>query len=174
MGSGAREGDFSRAADAGLLVAELGFHLLTGSGPGAMRAASEAFIAVSGRKGLAIGIVPALDQKSAMAPGGYPNPFVEVAIFTNLVRVGGPDDPKTRNHINILTANALIFCPGSEGTKCELDLAHRYLKPRRLYLGREGTIAGEDLTALAHLAPAAGDLKNLQKFLLATLNPDQS
>lgn len=121
------------ARDVGALVARLGAHLLTGGGYGVMEAAAEGFVGVSGRDGLSIGIVPrdpdgpfdAPDRGSDGTP--YPNPFVEIAIMTPLPPIV-PDWHRTpaRNHVNVLTADAIIALPGNDGTRNELDMAAEY------------------------------------------------
>jgi predicted Rossmann-fold nucleotide-binding protein len=51
------------------------FHLLTGAGGGVMRAAAEAFVAVEGRAGLSLGIVPGAVEGGVWRPKpGYPSP----------------------------------------------------------------------------------------------------
>src|SRR5262245_23821946 len=84
------------AGDVGPLIAELGFDLLTGAGRGVMEAVSRAFVETAPRAGISIGIVPAevtplesLEQRRDdeidydLRPG-YPNPWVELAIYTHL------------------------------------------------------------------------------------------
>ena len=60
----------------------------------------------------------------------YPNPFVEVPIFTHLPGGGaGTDDALTRNHINILSSDFVVLLPGGPGTALEAALARAYRKP---------------------------------------------
>lgn len=131
-----------RCAEVGRLVAALGCHLLTGGGRGVMEAVSRAFFETAPRRGLVIGVLPgAVDPLTALEdrhsgavdyelPDGYPNPWVELAIFTHL-----PDSGKdgtfrsSRNHINILTADAVVALPGREGTSAEMWLALQYGVP---------------------------------------------
>jgi predicted Rossmann-fold nucleotide-binding protein len=125
------------ARDAGALVARLNVHLLTGAGYGVMAAAAEGFVAVAGRAGLSIGIVPRepdgpFDEPDH-APDGrtYPNPSVEIAIRTPLPpRVEEWQTIPARNHVNVLTADLIVALPGGVGTANELDIAADYYGER--------------------------------------------
>jgi predicted Rossmann-fold nucleotide-binding protein len=117
----------------GSLVAGLGCHLLTGAGYGVMAAAAEGFVMAEDRAGLSIGIVPRkpdgpFDEPNQDRDGRtYPNPFVEIAIRTPLKpRVKGWQMAPSRNHINVLTPDAMIALPGGFGTANELDMAAEY------------------------------------------------
>jgi len=117
----------------GAMVAGLGAHLLTGGGYGVMAAAAEGFVSVTGRLGSSIGIVPRdpdgpFDQPNRDPDGRrYPNPFVEIAILTPLPpHVHDWRATPARNHINVLTADAIIALPGGVGTENELDMAAEY------------------------------------------------
>jgi predicted Rossmann-fold nucleotide-binding protein len=116
-------------------IAEAGFDLLTGAGGGVMRVAADAFVQVQGRRGISIGIVPGTVDGGEYRPrSGYPNPGVELAIYTHLPLSGEQGtDPLSRNHINVLTPHALVVLPGSAGTASEASLALRYGKPVILY-----------------------------------------
>ena len=156
MGSGsARHADL--AEPLGRALARMGVHLLTGGGAGVMESVSQAFIAVPGREGLVIGILPAGDARpdrtdadssrsdSYMSrseahpshidadpgtPPGYPNPWVELAVRTHLDARGDDGSGiRSRNHINILSADVVIALPGSSGTASEVELAIRYRRP---------------------------------------------
>jgi predicted Rossmann-fold nucleotide-binding protein len=123
----------------GRLVAALGANLLTGGGRGVMEAVSRAFFETSPRDGLVIGVIPAevdplqaLERREPTAvdyrpPDGYPNPWVEVAIYTHLPD-SGPEGTlgTSRNHINVLSADAIVALPGEAGTESEMWLATRY------------------------------------------------
>jgi uncharacterized protein (TIGR00725 family) len=112
----------------GRLIAEMGFHLLTGGGHGVMADASRGFTSVPGRAGLTLGIIP----RSATGDEekeDYPNSWVELPIRTHLAGHLGPDGEDSRNPINILTAGRIIALPGSEGTRAEIRLAVRYGRP---------------------------------------------
>jgi predicted Rossmann-fold nucleotide-binding protein len=143
LGQGARiaadRAALARAA--GAMVARLGAHLLTGGGYGVMEAAAQGFVGVSERAGLSIGIIPRepdgpLDQPNHDPDGRrYPNPFIELAIYTPLPpRAEHWQSTPSRNHINIFTADAFVALPGNAGTKNELDMAAFYrdeaAKPR--------------------------------------------
>lgn len=121
------------ARAAGEMVARLGAHLMTGGGYGVMAAVAEGFVAVPNRAGLSIGIVPrapdgAFDDPNRGAHGEpYPNPFVEIAIVTPLPpRSEDWRSLPSRNHVNVLTADAIIALPGGAGTQNELTMAATY------------------------------------------------
>jgi uncharacterized protein (TIGR00725 family) len=112
----------------GRLIAEMGFHLLTGGGRGVMADASRGFTSVPKRLGLALGIIPR-STTSDEAKEGYPNPWIEVPILTHLSGLLGPAGEDSRNFINILTAWRIVALPGGEGTQAEIRLAVRYGRP---------------------------------------------
>lgn len=125
-----------RAQRVGSWIASQGYHLLTGAGAGVMSEASRAFVAVDGRTGCVIGIVPTVSEDPVRPPvPGYPNPWVEIPIFTHLgVGRETGDEPASRNHINVLTSSAIILLPGGEGTASEARLALLYRTPAVAYL----------------------------------------
>lgn len=132
-GAAIAAGRAALARETGALVARLGAHLLTGAGYGVMEAAAEGFVAVERREGLSIGIVPrrvsgGFDEPNRTGEGRpYPNPFVEMAILTPLPpRVTDWTHVPARNHVNVLTADAVIALPGSKGTNNELDMMAHY------------------------------------------------
>lgn len=130
LGSGTREHDHL-ARPLGQWLARQGVHLLTGGGAGVMRAVSHAFHAVQPRRGLVLGVIPGhVDAGRYERRPGYPNEFVEVAVFTHLP-LSGPDGMRlaSRNHINVLSADVCIALPGDAGTTCEVHLAVRYRRP---------------------------------------------
>lgn len=166
MGSGHLDDNFPHVAPLGAKIAEMGFHILTGGGFGVMQEAARGFTEFKNRKGLALGILPMMELMTNNRFDEYPNPYVEINIQTHLLRDGGPDDPFTRNHINILTANALVFCPGNAGTHCELDLAIRYKTPAILYMGGAHTIDKMSVAQLqAYGLPMVEELKDVEAFL---------
>jgi predicted Rossmann-fold nucleotide-binding protein len=132
----------------GAMVARLGAHLLTGAGYGVMAAAAEGFVSVETRAGFSLGMAPhdpegAIDQPNR-APDGrpYPNPFVEIAVFTALPpRAADWRNAPSRNHVNILTSHALVALPGAVGTTNELEMA-------------------------AELGPAAGSSPDMRRTIL--------
>ncbi|HEX8825840.1 MAG TPA: molybdenum cofactor carrier protein [Archangium sp.] len=151
-------------------IAAQGFHLLTGAGGGVMRAAAEAFVAVEGRAGLSLGIVPGTVGEEGWRPKpGYPNEAVEVPILTHLPLSGARGtEPMSRNHLNVLTARALVALPGGAGTVSEAVLALRYGKPLILFGPREAF----------HAFPAELErteaLERVCAFLLAAPHPGPS
>lgn len=130
VGSGTDEYDVL-ARPVGELLAELGVNLLTGGGGGVMNSVSRAFTQAQRRSGICIGIIPCLSERERGRPkDGYPNEFVELAIYTHLPHSGdrGKED-LSRNHINVLSCAALIALPGALGTASEVSLALDYKKP---------------------------------------------
>ena len=112
-------------------VAKAGYHLLTGAGGGVMAAVSKAFAEVPNRAGHVIGVVPSRSDAQHWLPmPGYPNPWVEIPVYTHL-DTGGPlgDEPMSRNHVNVLTSTVVVLLPGGEGTASEARLALRYDTP---------------------------------------------
>jgi len=95
----------------GAAIARRGHVLLTGGGTGLMRAASEG---AHGAGGLVIGILPN-DRLRPME--GYPNEFVDIAIYTGMY--------EGRNVINAKTPHCLIALAGGAGTLSEIALAFR-------------------------------------------------
>ncbi|MBM41228.1 MAG: molybdenum cofactor carrier protein [Acidobacteria bacterium] len=119
------------ACPLGVWIAEAGYHLLTGGGAGVMAAVSGAFAAVKDRRGLVLGILPSVEGTPGReSPDGYPNRWVELPIRTHLASRGSRgDDPASRNHINVLTADVVVVLPGGAGTASEVQLAARYGRP---------------------------------------------
>jgi uncharacterized protein (TIGR00725 family) len=130
MGSGTAE-HTEYAEAVGQALAELGVNLLTGGGGGVMSAVSRAFIEHRRGVGICIGIIPCADETQRSTPkAGYPNPHIELPIYTHLPYSGplGTHD-LSRNHINILSCVAVVALPGGDGTRSEVSLAIRYGKP---------------------------------------------
>ncbi len=190
MGSGsARHADL--AEPLGRALARMGVHLLTGGGAGIMESVSRAFIAVPGREGLVVGILPAGDARPGRGdadasqgdsnmtrieahsshidadpgtPPGYPHPWVELAVRTHLDARGDDGSGiRSRNHINILTSDVVIALPGSSGTASEVELAIRYRRPLIL-LG--DTARAERLPAAV---PTAENVDDAVRFVRRTL-----
>jgi uncharacterized protein (TIGR00725 family) len=111
----------STAALIGELIAGSKAHLLTGAGQGVMQAAAEGFCRVDGRQGFSIGIVP-YNTKTDQPKPNYPNPFVEIPIFTHL-------SSEARNLINATTVHLAIVLPGGKGTDQEREAAENERKP---------------------------------------------
>ncbi len=167
MGSGTEAWpDF--AEPLGHHVAARGAHLLTGGGPGTMSAVARAYCATPGRRGLSIGILPTVPDAAsgyALKPG-YPNPWVEIPIVTPLGTFAGDgDDALTRNHVNILTADAVVALPGAVGTHQEIRLARRFRKPIVLF----GPAA--EFAEFAGTLPHAPTIADVAAFLDKALAP---
>jgi uncharacterized protein (TIGR00725 family) len=164
MGSG-RSTEESTCRELGQWLARTGVHLLTGAGGGVMKAVSRAFFETPGRRGMVIGIVPAAFGGVYGTPAGYPNPWVEIPIYTHLPRgsVTG-DDPLSRNHINVLSSDVVVALPGSEGTACEVRLALMYRRPLVAYLAERGQIPD-----LPTEVPVRSTLEGVQTFVRRTL-----
>jgi predicted Rossmann-fold nucleotide-binding protein len=149
----------------GRLVAELDCDLLTGAGGGVMAEVGRAFAERRdelGGAGIAIGIVPgSLDAEGRYCVrSGYPNPWVELAIYTHLPRSGKEGrDLLSRNHINVLSADAMVALPGGPGTLSEVALAQGYGIPLIAY--RRPPHAGID-----HAAHIGG----VREFLVTQLS----
>src|SRR5215470_1887573 len=134
MGSGTFEHD-EYARPVGEALADLGVNLLTGGGGGVMTAVSRAFTTAPRRIGMSIGIIPCASESDRGTPkAGYPNEFVELAIYTHLP-FSGPQGTHdlSRNHINVLSCAAIVALPGEAGTAAEVSLAIRYHKPVIIY-----------------------------------------
>jgi uncharacterized protein (TIGR00725 family) len=173
------------AREVGAMVAGLGSHLLTGAGYGIMAAAAEGFVSVADRLGWSIGVVPrmsngAFDEPNRDVDGRpYPNPFVEIAIHTPLPpnAVDWRTTP-ARNHVNVLSAHAIIALPGSIGTQNELDMAAEYRGEGALTPGERRTILvgpAEEFQAahraiFAHAATVAEAERHVRR-VIANLGP---
>lgn len=111
--------------------------LINGGGGGIMAAVSRAFAETPNRKGNVIGVIPAsgpCDTPAARSayspPDGYPNPWVDIPVYTHL-HLSGPSGKETasRNSIIILSSAVVVAFPGGEGTRSEIQLALEYGKP---------------------------------------------
>ncbi|QQL44972.1 molybdenum cofactor carrier protein [Sulfuriroseicoccus oceanibius] len=131
MGSGSFSYDHL-AHDVGTVLAGEGVHLLTGGGEGIMEAVSRSFVKARFQgQGRVLGVIPG-NSNGTLHPSheNYPNPWVEIPIYTHLPLTGiTGTSTMSRNHINILTSQVLIFLPGSAGTASEHTLAQQYNKP---------------------------------------------
>jgi predicted Rossmann-fold nucleotide-binding protein len=172
IGSGLTAGP--ECAELGRLIAALGVDLLTGGGRGVMEAVSRAFHETSPRSGVVIGVIPArvhglddIEQRTATdvayePPPGYPNPWVEIAIYTHLPDSGREGALRSsRNHINVLSADAIVALPGREGTESEVWLAKQYGVPVVAF----GNHAGGAPHGIAHLQ----SLAEVRDFLVTNL-----
>lgn len=92
-------------------IAGRGYALLTGGGGGVMRAASEGAFRAGG---LVLAVLPS--DRTRPIPG-YPNEFVDIAIYTGMA--------DARNVINAKTPHVLIAIDGGWGTLSEIAHALR-------------------------------------------------
>jgi uncharacterized protein (TIGR00725 family) len=135
-------------------IAQSGYHLLTGGGGGVMAAVTESFVESYGREGIAVGIIPGSVRTQngrteyQTKGSAYPNYSVEIAVFTHLPGED-PEGERSRNHINVLSADLVVALPGGVGTHAEIQLAKRYGKPAVLFLSDEETILGKTIRDLA-------------------------
>ena len=144
------------------MLAEMGVHLLTGGGGGVMESVSRAFHETPGRRGCVIGILPCAEGDPLRGPKpGYPNRWVEIPIATHLPLSGmqGQDD-LSRNHINILSADAVVAFPGGPGTLSEVKLALHYRRPLVAFLKDRAELPG-----IAEEIPVTGEVVAIRGFL---------
>jgi uncharacterized protein (TIGR00725 family) len=109
---GSHRGNDESLADAralGEAIAQRGHVLLTGGGPGIMKAASEGAFKAGG---LVIGIIPSERQRPLP---GYPNDFVDIPVYTGM--------HDARNAINAKTPHIIVALSGGPGTLSEMALA---------------------------------------------------
>jgi len=158
----------------GGLIAGLGCDLLTGAGRGSMEAVSRAYFETSPRAGVVVGIVPgtvhplhAIENRWEEPvrfdlPPGYPNPWVEIAIYTHLPD-SGPEGTlrSSRNHVNVLSADAIVALPGGAGTDSEMWLATRYGVPVIAF--------GEHAAPAPYGIELARTLNEVRAFLVAKM-----
>lgn len=130
MGS-AKDPYSDKTSRLGHWIAESGYHLLTGGGGGVMSAVSKAFFETENRAGFSIGVIPGeYKDNRYQALADYPNPWIEIPIYTHLPLSGSKGTTAlSRNHINILSSNVIVALPGEAGTKSEIILALKYHKP---------------------------------------------
>ncbi len=167
MGSGT-ESHEDLAAPLGRAIAGNGWHLLTGAGRGTMTATSRAFAETGNREGLCLGVVPS-QQDGDGSPDGYPNPWVEVVIRTHLPLSGAAGTgPFSRNHINVLSADAVVALPGSAGTWSEIELSLRYGRPLAVFDRPPGD-SDQSTAAAAAGARVFTDLDPLVDWLRSTV-----
>ena len=161
MGSGSKR-HADRASRVGAWIAHSGYHLLTGGGPGVMGAVTEAFVSVSPRAGLAVGILPAdVASSRDRSPPGYPNRWIELVIQTHLSKGGVQGENKfSRNHLNVLSSDAIIIFPGSSGTVSEARLAVLYDRPCVAYF-----VNGDQMSELPSSIPVESTFDAVQGFV---------
>ena len=67
----------------------------------------------------------------------------------------------SRNHLTVLSADAIVALPGGAGTRSEVELALEYHRPLMCWLGENGRITGLEEGG----APLAGSFTELTDFL---------
>jgi uncharacterized protein (TIGR00725 family) len=153
-----------RAEPLGKWLAEIGVHLLTGGGGASMEAVCRAFATTPGREGLVLGVLPGLPVPHSprpQPPSGYPNPYVDIGIYTHLGALGEyGSDPMSRNHINVLSSDVVIALPGSSGTASEVELALHYGKPVIAFVH-----APDEIEGLPSQTRMESDFGRLQEFV---------
>jgi uncharacterized protein (TIGR00725 family) len=165
MGSGS-EAHERRAQQVGTWLATEGVHLLTGGGSGVMAAVSKAFHETAGRRGMIIGVIPSSASDAAEPKRGYPNPWVEIPIFTHLPLTGERGtDPLSRNAINLLSSDVVIFLPGAAGTASEAHLAVAYERPAIAYL-----LSRSEIPHLPEGLPDTASFEEVQRVVRAVLS----
>ncbi len=135
-----------------------------------MEAVSRGFYETEPRRGIVIGVIPAtvdglelLEDRHPTTvaynlPSGYPNEWVELVIYTHLPDGGAKGVLRSsRNHINVLTADAIVALPGREGTWSEMWLATQYGVPIIAY--------GDHHGQLPEGIARAGTLEDVRHFL---------
>jgi len=165
MGSGAERHD-ELAAPLGRWIAVRGYHLLTGGGGGVMEAVSEAFASVRARRGLVIGVLKGRPDAEGFVVGSPPNRWVEVPVRTHLPLSGSEGtDLRSRNHINVLTADLVVGLPGGDGTRSEMELAVRYGRPVIAFVGATERPPGWPAI------PLAATLEEFERLAVLLLEP---
>jgi uncharacterized protein (TIGR00725 family) len=162
LGSGAEKHELL-ADQLGTWLAGQNVHLLTGGGGGVMEAVSRAFYRVPGRAGLVLGIIPGdVSREGSYCPPGYPNPWVELPVYTHLPLSGSRGlEALSRNHINVLTSSVMVALPGRQGTASEVLLAARYRRPLIAYVHQRNQIPD-----LPQHVPATRDFETIRRFIL--------
>jgi uncharacterized protein (TIGR00725 family) len=152
----------ARSRAIGQWLASQPVHLLTGAGEGVMQAVTQAFVATPHRQGFAIGVVPCAEHSVAIPKAGYPNPWVEIPIYTHLPLSGQRGESTlSRNSIVILSATAVIALPGDWGTGSEVRLALKYQRPIIAYLKSAREIKG-----LPTGVRVESDFENVASFII--------
>ncbi len=159
MGSHSEEPEVRQQAYLlGEAIARRGHVLLTGGGTGLMRAASEG---AHGAGGVVIGILPN-DRQRPME--GYPNEFVDIAIFTGMY--------DARNVINAKTPHCLIALAGGAGTLSEIALALRAGTPVIGLNAPEVSFAGAE--AICRVGSLEGALTAMDRILTGAKGSDRA
>lgn len=150
-----------KARQVGRWLAAEGVHLLTGGGGGTMAAVCAAFAETPDRRGRVVGILPCRPGEPTRPRDGYPNPWVEIPVYTHLPYSGdrGTDD-RSRNPINVLSSDVVVALPGGAGTASEVRLAVHYGRPVIAFLDRR-----TDIPDLPDAVPDTSDLTVVQDFV---------
>jgi uncharacterized protein (TIGR00725 family) len=165
MGSGT-ERHTELAVGLGAWLATQNVHLLTGGGGGVMEEVCRGFFEVGNRTGRIIGIIPGDERGRRDPASGYPNPWVEIPIYTHLPLTGRRGaESLSRNHINVLSADVVVALPGSVGTASEVSLALRYGRPLIACLDDRSQIPR--LPSEVRVEP---DLERVKAFVLSVLS----
>ena len=132
----------------GEAIAERGYILLTGGGPGLMKVVSEGAYRAGG---LVLGILP---NERNYPLHEYPNEFVDIAIYT------GMND--ARNVINAKTPHVLVALSGGVGTLSEIALALRAGTPViGLHCPSFAVPADSDFTAVNTVEEVLEEIDNI-------------
>ncbi len=172
MGSGTSTQYSERAEEIGKFIAEEGWHLLTGGGKGLMEVTAKAFVETTNRKGLSLGIIPSETLCGNEVRADYPNDYVEMPIMTHLTIGDTPTDITSRNHINVLTSNVIIFLPGCKGTAGELALARQYRRPHIAFIPQGASIGDETWSQVRLHADDTDHFADVRTFLYANLGAE--
>jgi len=128
-------------------IAMRGHALLTGGGPGVMRAASEGAYRAGG---LVIGVLPN-DRRHPLEK--YPNEYVDIPIYTGM--------SDARNVINAKTPHVIVALSGGPGTLSEMALALRAETPVISLHAPSFEIPGDyDLTMVDTVEEALREIDN--------------
>jgi uncharacterized protein (TIGR00725 family) len=121
----------------GATAARCGWAVLTGGGPGVMAAVCRGAVEAGG---LTLAVLP-----NAHPGGGYPNPWVHLAVFTGA--------GSARNAFNVLSASLCVAIGGGPGTLSEIALALKSSVPVWAYaswgISRPDGLAPPDLRRFA-------------------------
>ncbi|WP_424632186.1 T6SS effector amidase Tae4 family protein [Bradyrhizobium sp. SYSU BS000235] len=171
-----------RARLVGRMVAELGCDLLTGGGFGAMEIVARSFCETPGRSGRSIGVIPGEVTGFASATVGritkytltpkvpYPNPWIEVPIFTHLPGAD-PKGAASRNILNMASGDVIVILPGARGTQAEFEIAAGLGKHVIAFVGRGDRIGGYTVNGLRPHAEIVDDEGTLCDVLREKLLP---
>lgn len=171
-----------RVALVGRMVADLGCDLLTGGGYGAMEIVARSFCETPGRLGRSIGVIPGegtgfngatlgtIAEYSLTPKRRYPNPWVEVPIFTHLPGTN-PKGADSRNFLNMASGDVIVILPGGSGTQAEFEIAAGFRKPVVAFVGRGDRVGGYPVDELATHAEIVDDEDALRETLREKLLP---